>query len=64
MGGTLVLWVINVLRISLVMLSNTNHWSLPFGWDHHTWFNIVAYGMIFLMIWVYDRNSRLNGLRV
>jgi exosortase/archaeosortase family protein len=57
LGGAAVLYIINVVRISLVLLANGKHWHFPFGWDNHTWFNIVAYAMIFLMIWVYDRKQ-------
>lgn len=59
-GGAVVLYIINVLRISLVLVAAQNKWEYPFGWDHHTWFNIAAYGIIFLMIWVYDK----KGLKV
>ena len=58
-GGALVLWIINVIRISLVLLANSKHWAIPLGWDHHTWFNIAAYGVIFGMMWLYDRKSKL-----
>ena len=57
-GGTLIIWIINVIRISLVLLSNAEHWQFPFGWDNHTWFNIVAYLAIFIMIYFFDRASK------
>ena len=56
--GAGMLWIINVFRISLVLLANSKHWAVPLGWDHHTWFNIVAYGMIFGMMWLYDRKNK------
>jgi exosortase/archaeosortase family protein len=57
-GGATALYIINVLRMSLVALASHKRWAYPFGWDHHTWFNIVAYGMIFLMMWVYDKSQK------
>lgn len=57
-GGTAVLYIINVVRISLTLLSNSRKWHFPFGWDNHTWFNIVAYAGIFLMIYFYDISGR------
>ena len=57
-GGTLVLYIINVIRIGLTLLGNSKKWHFPFGWDNHDWFNIAAYGAIFLMIWMYDRAGR------
>ncbi len=57
-GGTLLLYVINAIRISLTLLSSSKKWQFPFGWDNHDWFNIAAYGAIFLMIWCYDKSGR------
>lgn len=57
-GGAALLYIINVIRISLTLLGNSQKWHFPFGWDNHTWFNVVAYGGIFLMMWVYDRRGK------
>lgn len=57
-GGTAILYIINVIRISLTLLSNSKKWHFPFGWDNHTWFNIAAYAAIFLMIFFYDRTNK------
>jgi exosortase/archaeosortase family protein len=56
--GLFVLWIINVLRLSLLLLALKKSWRIPFGWDHHTWFNILAYSLIFLMIYLYDRTNK------
>ncbi len=63
LGGALILWSLNVFRISLVLLANSKHWKIPLGWDHHTWFNIAAYLAIFVMIWLYDRSSKKGSGR-
>jgi exosortase/archaeosortase family protein len=60
LSGVVLLWLINVLRISLVLIGINKHWKFPFGWDHHTWFNIVAYVSIFAMIWLYDMGTRMK----
>lgn len=57
-GGAAVLYIINMVRISLVLLAASKGWKYPMGWDHHTWFNIAAYGGIFLMIWFYDKSGK------
>ncbi|MFZ1453881.1 MAG: archaeosortase/exosortase family protein [Ferruginibacter sp.] len=57
-GGVAVLYIINVIRISLTLLANSKQWRFPFGWDNHTWFNVVAYGVIFLMIYFYDKSGK------
>lgn len=59
-SGLVALWCINILRVSLLLMALQNHLPIPFGWDHHTWFNIVAYALIFLMIYLYDRSARLK----
>ena len=58
--GVPMLWLINVVRISLFLLSINKGWQMPLGMDHHTWFNIAAYGFIFLLIWLYSRQQIPN----
>jgi len=53
-GGWLMIWCINVIRVCLVLVSNNNNWSMPSGFDHHTWFNIIAYFFVFVLIYFYD----------
>jgi exosortase/archaeosortase family protein len=57
-GGLFFLWLINVVRISLVLLAGNKGWHFPFGWDHHTWFNIVAYLAIFAMIYFFEKRLK------
>ena len=58
--GLLALWFINVVRITLVLVAINKGWPMPLGLDHHTWFTIFAYLLIFFMIWMYDRSFRVN----
>jgi exosortase/archaeosortase family protein len=57
-SGLLILWFINVIRITLFLVAINKGWPMPLGINHHTWFTIAAYGMIFILIWLYDRSSR------
>ena len=57
-GGLLALWFINVVRITLVLVAINKEWTMPLGIDHHTWFTVSAYLLIFFMIWLYDRSFR------
>jgi len=61
--GVLALWFINVIRITLFLTSINKGWPMPLGIDHHTWFNIFAYLLIFIMIWLYDRSFRVKVKR-
>ena len=56
--GVWALWFINVIRITLFLIAINKGWPMPLGIDHHTWFNIFAYLLIFFMIWLYDRSFR------
>jgi len=56
LGGLLLIWLINITRIALLLVATNNNWQMPFGWDHHTWFNIVAYIAIFVMMYFFDKN--------
>ena len=61
LGGVAVLYIINAVRISLVALASNKRWTYPLGWDHHTWFNVVAYLVIFGMIYCYDKSFKINS---
>lgn len=53
-GGLLMIWIINVVRISLMLVAVNEQWKSPFNFDNHTWFNIVAYIAIFTMMYFFD----------
>lgn len=57
--GLLLLWSINIGRISMFLVSINKNRPMPLGIDHHTWFNLVAYGAIFLMMFVVERNNKI-----
>jgi len=41
--------------VSLLLVAINRKWAMPLGWDHHTWFNIVAYIAIFTMMYFFDK---------
>lgn len=57
-GGLFLIWLINVVRISFLLIAINKHWPMPWGFDHHTWFNIAAYGGVFTMIYFYDQSYK------
>ena len=57
-GGSLVLWLINIFRICLLLVSLNINRQFPFEMDNHTFFNICAYIVIFIMIFIYDRSEK------
>ena len=53
--GLLILFLINVSRISLFAYSLQKEKEMPFGLDHHTYFNILAYIAIGILIVIYNK---------
>ena len=62
-AGLLLIFIINVARISLVLQAANSDRQFPFGWDHHTWFNIIAYIFILGMIFLHERVVAKNNGR-
>lgn len=60
-GGWILLWLINVVRISLFLKSIDEKWNMPLGIDQHTWFNIASYACIFLMIFAFEKSLNRNS---
>ncbi len=56
--GLFLIWLINVTRISMVLLAGKKGWKFPFGWDHHSWFNIIAYLCIFVMMYFFEKDIK------
>ena len=58
LGGLMGIWLINILRISLVLLANNGKAGIPFNMDNHDFFTVLAYAAVFLMMFLYDRSFR------
>lgn len=59
-SGIIIIWIINVLRISLLLLAIEKNWHAFFSINNHTAFNIVAYAAIFTMIYFFDRSEKIE----
>ena len=59
--GLLLIWFINVLRISLFLYTVNHSRRMPLGLDHHTWFNIAAYGCIFIMMYFFETRKQADS---
>lgn len=58
-GGLFVIWFINISRMAILLVATNNNWKLPLGWDHHTWFTVLAYIAILVMMLIFERNRKL-----
>lgn len=57
-AGLIIIWLINITRISMMLVALNKNKTLPFKLDNHTFFNILAYIAIFIMIFIYDKQSK------
>ena len=58
LGGWILLWLINIGRISLLLVAINKNWTTPFHIEHHTLFNITAYMAIFILIFLFDKGQK------
>lgn len=58
--GVAILFLINAIRITLFLVAINKGWPMPLGLDHHTWFNIVAYLAIFILIYKFEKNLKTS----
>ncbi len=63
LGGMFCIWLINVSRISLVLVQNNTGKNLMWGMDNHDFFNVLSYVALFLMIFLYDRMNRTKSVK-
>lgn len=56
-SGLVCIWFINCLRVALLITALKKRWQILYM-DHHTLFNICAYTLIFLLIFIYYRKNR------
>ena len=55
--GLVSIWLINIARISLFLIAVNKQKKMPFGLDNHSFFAIIAYIAVFVLIYFYDRSS-------
>ena len=63
LGGMLCIWLINVTRISLVLVQNNTGRNLMWGLDNHDFFNVLSYVALFAMIFFYDRMNKAKVVK-
>ena len=56
-GGIVALTFLNIIRISLLLISNYRSFANVIPFDHHTMFNVLSYLLIFLLIWRYIKSQ-------
>ncbi|HTB53368.1 MAG TPA: exosortase/archaeosortase family protein [Ferruginibacter sp.] len=59
-AGLAMIFLINVARISLLLVAVNENWPNVWNLNNHTLFNIAAYILIFTMIYLFDRSEKNN----
>jgi exosortase/archaeosortase family protein len=55
--GLAAIWVINIFRVAFILIATQKSWNIVHI-DHHTAFNVIAYLMVFFLIFLFfKRNS-------
>jgi exosortase/archaeosortase family protein len=61
-AGIFALLLINSLRVTLLLIALKNRWNIHlldgYALTHHTLFNIVAYALIFLLMYAYYKRNK------
>ncbi len=52
--GMIIFWMLNVIRLSLFLVAINEGWPMPLGIDHHSWYNLITYSVMFLLIFIFE----------
>ena len=61
-GGCAIIWLINVIRISLILIVTNSNWHFNIPVNQHTLYNVVVYACIFLMAWLFKKGHARNNM--
>lgn len=62
--GWILIYIINVCRVSFLLISVATKRILPFNIDHHTLFNTFAYILVLIMIYFYDKSLKIKKIEL
>jgi|SRR5579875_1202892 len=60
--GVATIWMINSLRISVLLLASEKNWSVNKYINHHDLFNFFSYILLLLLMYIYYRSSKKNKI--
>lgn len=56
--GCFIILFSNMSRITILLISNQKKWFKPFNLDHHTFYNIIAYIIVIIMIFLFLKDAK------
>jgi exosortase/archaeosortase family protein len=57
-GGVLIMWIANILRVSLLLILFNKVQDIDKFNKHHTIYNIVTYAIIFVLIYLFTKEKK------
>jgi exosortase/archaeosortase family protein len=57
--GLVMIWIINCLRVSVILAASVNRWNANKYLDHHDMFNIFAYIIVFILIIIFIKKHEV-----
>ena len=60
--GCIFIWLINVARISLVLIATNRGWDNSYTMEQHSFYNIIVYACIFLMMVLFKLSEKTKAL--
>ncbi len=61
--GWFFIWLLNITRLSLLLVALNKGWAMPLGIDHHTWFTIFAYMFILIFMLLFNRQPKQQAVK-
>jgi exosortase/archaeosortase family protein len=58
--GIFAIWVVNCVRVTMILVALNQKWEQYNNMDHHEFFNKLSYAVLMIMIWVYTRTNNNN----
>ena len=55
--GLFLICLLNITRLSFLLVATNKGWPMPLGLDHHTWFTIFSYLFIFIFMFLFNRGN-------
>ena len=56
--GWLIIWIINCIRVIMLLSVLQHQWPISTFLDHHTLFNILSYILIFVLIYAFIKQEK------
>jgi exosortase/archaeosortase family protein len=62
LGGIAAIWLINCFRVTFLLMSLDYNWKDNSYLDHHSMFNLAAYSLILIMVYLYTSKNEKQAL--